>query len=187
MDTPRRGSGSNGEEESWLRLGSALRSVQSVSLAVPSRDTLLAVLPHLQSCQSLSLLRLNNLDRFQPVGSAVSRLPNLRDLFLFYYDFDFGVRTTKCGQYDVLNMITSSNSIENVQFRGTLPSAFQGRIDSFCILNRVFGTTLVGFEPTDLWTRVLSKIGDCSARSILLYRLLCEKPELIPPSRRNYC
>lgn len=161
--------------QNWVGLGVALRSVKGVILELRSENAFHAVLPHLQSCESLELpCRSNSLARFGLTGSILSRLPKLRVI-------DYGGHPH--GNEDAfLDMIKASDSITNVRFvtfeRGTTASNL-AKIRSFGNINRVFGTGLVGFNPTDLWTRILSKIDDDSARATLLYRLLLEKPELV--------
>lgn len=84
---------------------------------------------------------------------------------------------------DIVNM--ASDSITNARIIGGITTAMRmlNKVNSFCIINRVFGgTSLVGFDPkTDLWTRILSKIGfirDSDARATFLYRLLLEKARI---------
>lgn len=133
------------------------------------------VLSKLQYCEVLELSLSSPLESFISVGSNLSALPNLRGLVLGNIS-NIGGRN----QTAILDMIKSSNSIGKAHVQNsTMPSTFQDQLGSFCILNRVFGTNLIGSGPTDAWTRVISKIRDASAKATLLYRLLGEKPELI--------
>ena len=80
-----------------------------------------------------------------------------------------------------LEMVKTSRSITKATLNDNVGEVepFQDEVNSFCVLNRVFGTNLIGFEPTELWTRVYTKIRDDSARATFLFRLLREKPELL--------
>ena len=82
-----------------------------------------------------------------------------------------------------LEMVKTSRTITKATLKGGPSSrevqSFGDGVTSFCILNRVFGTNLIGFEPTELWMRVLTKIRDDSARATFLFRLLREKPALL--------
>lgn len=156
----------------WSNLGLALRSVRTVSLC--PGDAGLDALPHLESCESLTLAIFGG--SFRRIGSIPSCLPNLRTVVV-----DATIRATdgESFQQAFLDMIKSSNSITKAGLKGTFKnSSFQDRVDSFCIVNKVLGTNLLGFSPSELWTRILSKMCDDSARTDFLYRLLREKPEL---------
>lgn len=92
--------------------------------------------------------------------------------------------------HEVVEMVKASNSLVNVVINiegrtqisiedALTRLSIQETLNSFCILNRMFRTNLVGFGATAMWARRLSKIRDCSARATFLFRCLCEKPELI--------
>lgn len=51
-----------------------------------------------------------------------------------------------------LDIVKSRSSIMHAVLKptGMLRQSFQAEVDSFCILNRVFGTDLIGFGPSDL-------------------------------------
>lgn len=92
--------------------------------------------------------------------------------------------------HEVVEIVKASNSLVkvviNIEGRTQISIedaiarlSIQETLNSFCILNRMFMTNLVGFGATALWARRLCKIRDRSARATFLFRCLCEKPELI--------
>lgn len=119
----------------------------------------------------------------------ISRLPNLRDVVVSWGGG--AVTNTSYSDSmlrdDIVNM--ASDSITNARIIGGITTAMRmlNKVNSFCIINRVFGgTSLVGFDPkTDLWTRILSKISNEEARATQLYRLLREKPDVVIGGMRS--
>lgn len=110
--------------------------------------------------------------------SGIAEMPRLSHLSIHRSSIPFHAWEKEVF-HTILESIQLSESITTVYVTGAKSSAFAKKADSFCTLNKVFGTKLVGFGPTVLWTRVLSKIQDDSAKATFLYRLLQEKPELI--------
>lgn len=168
--------------DSWSGIGLALGSINSVSLKKISNAALLKMLPQLQCCESLDLELRNVTERFGVCGHIISRLPNLRTVRISSHGDD---ELQETFQDECTEMIKSSYTISKVELKfETMNQAFLHKVDSLCKINRVFGTTLVGFGPTALWTRVLFKFAGGSARANFLYRLLREKPELVGGNAR---
>lgn len=164
--------------ENWLGLGSVLGSVKSLNLSLPYDSALHVMLPRLQGCESLELRLFSSL--IEGVTSTISTLPTVRRIVITTRSRE----TIIASQNAFLDMVSSSRSITSAELepRDWTRPWFQAKVDSFCILNRVFGTSLVGFGPSELWTRIFSKIHNESARATFLFRLLCEKPDLISGS-----
>lgn len=110
----------------------------------------------------------------------LSRLPNLKTLSIVGRHVVFNT-DPEFNMDDFLDIIKLNNSVTKAVFnlKSWTRPRFQDEVDSFCILNKVFGTNLMRFGPTDLWTLILSKVMDDSALENLLFRLLREKPELV--------
>lgn len=165
-------------KEIFGALGSSLCSVKSVCLLIDTRESLHMMLPRLQSCESLELRGNFRRTSFGSTGSIVSCLPKLKTITISRGGFTDveGIKE------DLLEMVKSSNSITKVVLIPDWWEAqlgIRGELECFCLLNKVFKTNLICFDPTDLWARVLSKIPGEQARATLLYHLLREKPELI--------
>lgn len=162
-----------GDEHHWLGLGTALSYVKSVSIHLVSQETLLVLLPRLQSCESLVLALFYRINDFRSIGSILSQLSKLRTVEYR------GITQAKSLQDEFLEMIKSSDSVTNARFRSVgMTPAFQKEVDSFCILNKVFGSR---FAP-NLWTHILAKMPadvPSSARATLLYCWLRTRPELV--------
>lgn len=164
----------------WLGLGSALRSVKSISLQLQKSDEPLRVLLlQLQSCESLKL-DFHSLDTFQESCSIIAHLPTIRRVRAVVVGKNHD--DSEDWKRHFLVMITSSNSITDAVLD---PMGCQDQVESRCIVNRVFNTCLIGFGPTELWTRVLDKVRDESTSQKFLFRLLREKPDLVLASRRQ--
>lgn len=125
-----------------LALGS---SVKSVSLNVRSRKNL-SMLYH--TCRLVNLLSFEE-SRFDLLGSSLSRLPKLRTVVVatpcYYYTSrnHRGSSHVVLFYHDLLEMIKSSNSITKlcVETPWERPPDFYDEAESFCLLNKVFGTT----------------------------------------------
>lgn len=151
--------------ENWLSLGVALRYVKNVSLDTLDFTIMALTLQQLQSCESLVL---PVTDGFELIELIVSRLPKLRTITIYPR---YGHR--EAFERLCLDMVKSRDSITNIVIEipdvmAVQNHSLQGEVDlfirdeviPFCLLNRVFRTDLICFGPTDLWTRILSKIDD---------------------------
>lgn len=162
-------------EERWRALGFALETVKSLALSHVGQAALSMVLPQLKSCESLHLSGYANVKLLGPI---LLRFPTLRTFILLTW---YGNEPELFDSF--LDVIKASNSITKAVLeakrRVQEPPNFRVEVESYCLLNKVFGTTLIGYDPTDLWAGIVTKVPSDSARTNLLYRLLREKPELV--------
>lgn len=105
------------------------------------------MLPRLQSCESLELRGLLRATRFGSTGSIVSCLPKLKTITVTeHHTAPDGIKE------DILDMVKSSNSITKVVLipdRWEEQLGIREELECFCLLNKVFKTSLICFDPTD--------------------------------------
>lgn len=129
-----------------------------------SNEALPKVLPQLHSCECLKL-RLLTVSADSFLGSTISSLPNLKSAFIASDEDPESIHDA------FLDLVKSSHSITKVVLKlAAANPSFLDNVDSLCLINQAFGTALVGLEPSELWTRILYKTRDGSARANFLYR-----------------
>lgn len=169
--------------DKWKGLHVALRSVKSFKFQVRA-FMLVDLLPHLQCCESLELkgMGVESDSSFREIRRHLRGLPNLSSCVVVTE-----IRyISENGQNCFVDMIKGCASISKVVLKPLVKQdakaadePFRAKVESCCIVNRAFGTSLICFGATSLWTRILSKVQDESARSNFLFRLLRDKPECV--------